>query len=497
MPFKESEDFLRYLTMGAAGCAAIARHLASTHRHRVAELERYTMSNKIWQTKVKRLRLPDLMCLDCGLRFEAKAKSALEIKLSHSSTAGRHWDAGLRPQDLVAFIHCRSSSGMSVAAQRPQYFTVKALQAAHSHAKLGPAKSASAGAERDYCWPSSVPKQGGLVWHVEQGLVRATLDNGRNQTYKVADAYPYLQQGDRFVADANFLLGVVEPPGDIGCAGEIWDYGADLDAPDTVDRYAAVKAAGLQRDERCAPRLAAIASVGVEDWRLMLEALGSLARIDPQTWTPRIAQLAHQDAQNNKSLVMEAMFLLAELRTDAASQLLWDFASDHTFATEARAAAVWGLGAVGTNRPELVLPFVADADDDVALHALATIGTLAPTLVERAQAMLRAEPREAAAAATLLARQGGSGAAALIEASQWSGSASHFALYALGQISPDMVREAGSNALPESMQFALTTMWKGNFDNWVQQNHNADALRSLEQQTLRENSEVPVLPTPR
>jgi hypothetical protein len=92
---KRDDTFLQYLTMGAVGSANVARNL-NGHGHQVLELERYTTSNKIWATKIKRLRLPDLLCLLCGVRVEVRAKSKLEVKLSDSPTvAGRGWDAGL------------------------------------------------------------------------------------------------------------------------------------------------------------------------------------------------------------------------------------------------------------------------------------------------------------------------------------------------------------------------------------------------------------------
>ena len=61
MGFKEDADFARFVSMGAVGVAAVAFDLSEAHGHRMVELERYAMANKVWQTKVKRLRLPDLL----------------------------------------------------------------------------------------------------------------------------------------------------------------------------------------------------------------------------------------------------------------------------------------------------------------------------------------------------------------------------------------------------------------------------------------------------
>ena len=83
MGFKEDADFARFVSMGAIGSAAVASHLRSRLGHQPIELERYAMANKVWQTKVKRIRLPDLLCVRCGLRIESRAKSKLAVVLSH------------------------------------------------------------------------------------------------------------------------------------------------------------------------------------------------------------------------------------------------------------------------------------------------------------------------------------------------------------------------------------------------------------------------------
>ena len=59
---------------------AVAEDL-NNRGHRMGELERYAAGNKVWGVRPKRLRIPDLLCLRCGRRFESKGKSKLEIKL--------------------------------------------------------------------------------------------------------------------------------------------------------------------------------------------------------------------------------------------------------------------------------------------------------------------------------------------------------------------------------------------------------------------------------
>jgi hypothetical protein len=78
---------------------------------------------------------------------------------------------------------------------------------------------------------------------------------------------------------------------------------------------------------------------------------------------------------------MEAIFVLSELGTPEAEGGLLGIARDGGMDSEARCAAVWGLGVAGSDRPDLVLEFIADEDDDVALHALAAINHLPDDLI--------------------------------------------------------------------------------------------------------------------
>ena len=106
MGLKPDTSFLKYLTMGAVGARAVLDDLAAKG-FKPVELERPGMSNKIWNTKVKRLRLPDILCTKSGIRIEVRAKSDLKIKMSDTpNNALRAWDVGLRDEDLVAFVGC-------------------------------------------------------------------------------------------------------------------------------------------------------------------------------------------------------------------------------------------------------------------------------------------------------------------------------------------------------------------------------------------------------
>ena len=62
MAFKRDWSFLDKITMGSVGTKRVIEIL-NAEGHQIIELERYCTSNKIWSTKIKRLRIPDLLTL--------------------------------------------------------------------------------------------------------------------------------------------------------------------------------------------------------------------------------------------------------------------------------------------------------------------------------------------------------------------------------------------------------------------------------------------------
>ena len=182
--FKEDADFARFVSVGAIGAAAVANHLESQFDHQTIELERYAMANKVWQTKVKRLRLPDLLCVRCGLRVESRAKSKLKIMLSHLDSPGRKWDdGGMRDEDLFAFLLADISQDPPHCGP-PIFFTTAALQASISNAKQSAPKAASEGSEITLTWPCWVPgKRGRFVRIDNEDRIVFEGEDGKVQRY--------------------------------------------------------------------------------------------------------------------------------------------------------------------------------------------------------------------------------------------------------------------------------------------------------------------------
>lgn len=485
MAFKEDEDFARFLTMGAYATAAVCEDLEA-RGHKVIELERYAMANKIWTTKVKRLRLADLLCIRCGRRFESKGKTKLELKLSHSGkTPGREWWAGMRQDDVFAFVRVR------VTDQGPDlgqvaYVTRRALHAAEPSLKEGVRKAIADGAEPDVWWPTTVPTQGGVVvdLDIQSKKLVALKDDGRRQTYKGTrwDAYyPLHTAGERFEA-GDLLASCVEPAG-VTCAGDTWDWRADLLSSDQDLSFPAVKAARFLGPAQVTDELRAILADTANDWRLRLESAASLAPVDDTAVVYMFDRAMDTGAKEGEQ--MEAVFTLSELDTDAALQALEDIANPSgQVQSEVRAAASWGLGLGARPSPELLVPFLADQDSTVALHAAAAMpDDLSEPVVSTLLAwVMSGTLREATSASHLLARH--DQARRLLEAAgNAPAKARAVALLAIGDAGPQQVGNA-IDSVDAATAATLRTLWAQR-DDWLRAPDTDGGLDVLRRQRLR------------
>ena len=117
--FKSDDSFLRKLAMGAAATNATIDRLKSMGFNPI-ELERGSTGFKIWKKiKIKRIRVPDVLCLNTGVRFESRGKTKLEISMSHSlNDPKRAWDAGMRDDDFVSIVAFKQSEDSPVDLQQ-------------------------------------------------------------------------------------------------------------------------------------------------------------------------------------------------------------------------------------------------------------------------------------------------------------------------------------------------------------------------------------------
>lgn len=485
MGFKEDADFARFVSMGAVATDAVRTDL-KRYGHEAIELERYAMANKVWQTKVKRLRLPDLVCSRCGLRIESRGKSQLGIILSHSDAEGRTWDGGgMRDRDLYAFLRLDLNQTPPHTSQ-PVYFRTSDLRTAVPWTRESSRKASSEGSEVTLTWMSWVPGKSGVFTGPDVGgRLICKWEDGSSFTYWQWRNWPtrhlYIEPGDFITAAETMVAGIVAAPGDFTCPGG-WDLRAALSSPEQAERYAAAKVAGILGRADLADVLTSIAR-SESDWRLRLEAAASVARLDSR-WIQPIIEVATASSNSDEQR-MEAVFVLSEIPTDEAAEALARIAADDgEKPQELRAAAVWGLARGVHPRPDLALLFAADNDRFVALHAIAGLSSLPDKLIPGLLDWLSQDDAHAAAAAQVLLRH--HAVRPLPSAVQQGGRKRLWALRALGDLPRKLVHDQGGELLTKEIEQSLEPIWIGR-DDWLRQATGADGLEALDVQKVRFN----------
>jgi hypothetical protein len=373
MGFKADTSFLEKLTMGATATRSVVQFLKKLGFSPI-ELERYSSSNKIWSTKVKRLRLADLLCVRTGLRIEVRAKSDLQIKMSDSpAKSERRWDSGLRNEDLIALVGCDMGAAVRVRGN-PVMFSVKDMRSSVHLSKLGEPKSAGEGAERDRTWPSIVPSQDGKALKITDREIRVEWNKGRTYTYKLQGKIPYISAGAPFIGGASIIAGVVPEIVDpTTLARQKWDPRPDLTSQDSIDRYVAAKALSALGENDVALLEKALAAE--LEPRTALEMAGALAKLNAARGFEHLEQAIDRSGKDFPDyLRMEAILILSEIEGERAAAVLDRVASrEDLHGLELRQAAVWGLGKNGVKAYERLLRYIDDNDDDVALHAIVAL----------------------------------------------------------------------------------------------------------------------------
>jgi len=374
MNFKTDWSFLEKISMGAVGTQAVINEL-NKHGHKVIELERYCTSNKIWSTKIKRLRMPDLICLKCGKRIESRAKSKLEVKMSDTdSNPDRRWNVGLRKEDLVAFIKCYKGTKGWETNGVVNLFSVNSMETTENKSKLGAPKAPGEGSERDRSWPCYVPKKNGLVEEIiddaKKCQIRLKYDDGGTYTYSCKDKEYYCIKSERFIADTTIIAGVLPRKEKIECEGGPYDFIDDVRSVNHEIRYAGVKALGfLPRTDIGINCLYEIIS-NEEDIRIQLEAYASLIRLGEDVWDKfkKYAYSIKEDAYK-----MEFVLILSELNHyDDGSKILCEIIDDASCFDEMRAAAIWGLE-VSEKMLEKIMQCCFSENEIISSHAIALI----------------------------------------------------------------------------------------------------------------------------
>lgn len=378
MNFKADWSFLEKISMGAVASQEVIRQLDSCG-HQIIELERYSTSNKIWSTKIKRLRLPDLICLKCGRRIESRAKSHLDVRMSdNENNPDRRWDAGLSDKDLVAFIQCSKDDNGWYPAKTVNYFDAKSMRDTVGKSTLGEPKSAGEGAERDRVWPTSIPSKDGEVTDIitlaDKVQIKVKYDDGsRPHTYSIKNDKGYnvyVNVGDHFEANATMIAGVPTNKTNMNSCCATYDFLNDLRSPVKEIRYAGVKALGYLTKNSINVNALKNLLLTEGDHRIKLEIYASLLRLGEDLWDEF---KCYATSISEEMYRFEYVLILGELsELSNATDELCRIALDSSYASELRSAAAWGIP-VNISTLDRLMSIASVEDDSVASHSIANI----------------------------------------------------------------------------------------------------------------------------
>ena len=372
--FKDDRTFVKYLTAGAAATRAIADDMAGRLGHSPVDLERQTMTNKLWATKIKRLRVPDLICASCGTRVEARGKSRLLVAASDSNKPGREWHAGLHDSDVIAIVKSNASGDKAVVGRSVAYFRVADLAVARPQAVTSRPKRGGKGNEVFLTWPSLVADVSGEV--VAAGTDEVVIARGDRSTATAASPEGEgwrcsVESGQDVFAGETILFCVAPGGASFPCPGQVWNPVDALTAADAPSRYAAVRVLRTMGGDSCEDDLRLVAETDPDE-RLRLEAVGTLAALGGSGAVGQLSQRAGAGGE----LAMESVFILSELSAVEAVEALVGIARERSLGDELRSAAAWGLAGPAQRAFGAFAEFVGDATDEVALHAIARSGPL-------------------------------------------------------------------------------------------------------------------------
>jgi len=370
--FKTDASFLEKLAIGAIGTKRVLEDLA-LQGHTPVELERGSTGYKIWKTiKIKRVRVPDILCVNSGIRIESRAKTKLIISMSHSSAdEERGWDFGLKNDDYVALVVCEKNGEEPVdwvADENVQYIKIIDLRKALAANKViqEKPKGSQEGFETRLTWPSSVASSEGTITEISNKIkFKRTSDNrtiSLSLSKKGITLTPCVQEGEvighyQILASVTPVLKEV-PKREINPEKY---YRNLLTSASISDRYGAAKAYSfLNREFDNAPLIDRI-NDNAEHIYVKLETAAALARSSSQLGYDFIESILNSDYLEHR---LEAVIILGELPSERSGQLLIRVLTDGTQHEEIRGGAAWALGELNLKS---TIPLLVSAFNEVSL----------------------------------------------------------------------------------------------------------------------------------
>lgn len=357
--FKSDDSFLRKLAVGAAGTNSTIGSLKVMGFNPI-ELERGSTGFKIWKKiKIKRVRVPDILCLNTGLRFESRGKTKLEISMSHSlNDPKRAWDTGMRDDDFVSIVVYQQNDDSPVDLKQisPVHFvSVKEMRKAFTAGQVSitQPKGVEEGSEIRVMWTCAASNQKSVVSEVESGKISLTpILTARRQTIQLSRSKgkitlaPQVRVGE--TVEVNQIVAAVVPVfTTLSCPPIVEEpYFIDkLSSVNLSERYAAAKALRYRGYTAAKPALEGRMNDPDEDIYVQLEAAAALAAYDDQTGWEFMENKLHSPVMTIPlETQLETVIVASEIPKERSERLLIGVLQDTDRDDELRAGAAWALG---------------------------------------------------------------------------------------------------------------------------------------------------------
>jgi len=357
--FKNDDSFLRKLAVGAAGTNVTINRLKAMGFNPI-ELERGSTGFKIWKKiKIKRIRVPDILCLNTGLRFESRGKTKPEISMSHSrNDPKRAWDYGMRNDDFVSIVVFDQNDDYPINLKQvsPVHFiSVKDLRKAFTAGQVSitQPKGVEEGSEIRVMWTCAAANQRSSVLAVESGRINLTsIPEARRQSIQLSrnkgkiTLLTQVNTGD--VVEANQIVASVVPVNiKLQCPMSVNEaYFIDkLSSVNLSERYAAAKALRYRGYTTAKSVLISRMTDTDEDIYIQLEAAAALAAYDESNgWEFMENKLRSPAMTVPLETQLETVIVASEIPKSRSEQLLIEVLRDSQCNDELRAGAAWALG---------------------------------------------------------------------------------------------------------------------------------------------------------
>lgn len=361
--FKSDDSFLKKLAVGAAGTNATIDRLKAMGFNPI-ELERGSTGFKIWKKiKIKRVRVPDILCLNTDTRFESRGKTKLEISMSHSlNDPKRTWDAGMRDDDFVSIVVFKQNdeSPIDLKPISPVHFvSVREMRKAFTAGQVSitQPKGVEEGSEIRVVWTCAAANHQSVVLAVEPGRISLNpIQAARRQSIQLNRSKgkitlrPQIRTGD--TVEANQIVAAVVPVNTaIHCPTSVSEayFVNKLASINLSERYAAAKALRYRGYTTAKPVLESRMTDAEEDIYVQLEAAAALAAFDDQNGWAFIQNKLHSSAMMVPlETQLETVIVASEIPNNRSEQLLIQVLQDSQRDDELRAGAAWALGQFAT-----------------------------------------------------------------------------------------------------------------------------------------------------